>query len=281
MKMKDALLLVIVSFFITIAESDSLPGTHSTTEKIRGILGTLRKEFIRHNQTLCQLPFVTASFAQSLDGKIAMFVSDDNKTTTSNLQLSSDESLLLTHALRSVHDGILIGGRTLLVDNPRLTNRFWEGSSPRPIILDTHLRNVKILGYKAIVARNPIVCCSIEAATLVEEIPVGMSVLPCKCGDDGRLDLHDALKKLKASYGIQSVMVEGGAAVLSSFFQDRLVDFVCITIAPKFLHSGKSVSFSSASNESIDLSPLGAYCIVLGQDAIFVSRWMKTNKKGN
>lgn len=257
-------------------ESESLPGINSATEKILRILDTLREELRRHHQTLCQFPFLTASFAQSIDGKIAMFTGEDSNATTSNLPLSGDESLLLTHALRSIHDGILIGGQTLLIDNPRLTNRLWEGSSPRPIILDTHLRNVKMLGSRALV-RNPIICCSIEAANSIDQIPVGMSFLPCRCSDDGRLDLHDVLKKLRALYGIRSVMVEGGAAVLSSFFQNSLVDFVCITIAPKFLQRGKSVLFSATSqSEHIDLSPWGAYCIELGQDAIFVSRWEVT-----
>ena len=80
-------------------------------------------------------PFVTGTFAQSIDGYLSPWSStthhtEGSSTATipmSNYPLSGPESSLLTHALRSMHDGILIGGRTLLLDNPRLTNRRWWG----------------------------------------------------------------------------------------------------------------------------------------------------------
>jgi riboflavin biosynthesis pyrimidine reductase len=86
-------------------------------------------------QSLTARPFVTATFAQSVDGYMSPFIHQESGNTTtkstehasthSNYPLSSHESLVLTHGLRSIHDGILIGGRTLLLDNPRLTNRLW------------------------------------------------------------------------------------------------------------------------------------------------------------
>ena len=121
-------------------------------------------------------PFVTATFAQSIDGYMSPLVvpqknerSSSNTATTThgNYPLSSPDSLRLTHGLRSIHDGILIGGRTLLLDNPRLTNRLWGTSTcknnnndhssnnilspttssnptqlhqPQPIVIDPNLR---------------------------------------------------------------------------------------------------------------------------------------------
>ncbi|MDD2558493.1 MAG: RibD family protein [Desulfuromonas sp.] len=81
-------------------------------------------------------PFVTLSYAQSWGGSI----------TTKRGQpvvLSGADSNLLTHQLRSLHDGILVGIDTVLADDPQLTVRYWSGENPQPIILDTALRMPK------------------------------------------------------------------------------------------------------------------------------------------
>jgi riboflavin-specific deaminase-like protein len=221
-------------------------------------------------------PFVTVAYAQSLDGKIAAYSAKDDSDggggaaattatatmTTSNYPLSCAESLRLTHGLRSIHDGILVGGNTLSVDNPRLSNRLWRSnstggrtaaSSPRPIVLDTHLVHTLALGSR-LRASNPIVCCSEHAVIEVDNTnavgtpaaAAAFSVLRCRCcRATGRLDLRDVLRRLWEEFGIRSVLVEGGAAVLSSFLQDDhdLVDALCITIAPMLLRSGIAPNF--------------------------------------
>ena len=79
------------------------------------------------------IPLVTLKFAQSLDGRIA--------TKTGHSQwISSPESLRLGHALRSMHDGVLVGIATILVDDPGLTVRLAKGKNPRRIIIDGKLR---------------------------------------------------------------------------------------------------------------------------------------------
>jgi GTP cyclohydrolase II len=216
-------------------------------------------------------PFITASFAQSLDGKIAAFEHDGTGTTTSNYPLSGKESLLLTHAIRSVHDGIVVGGRTLLIDNPQLNNRLWgdsEEKQPRPIVLDTHLRYIRELGNSKRV-ENLIACCSEEAAASFESLPPSVQILPCKCSSDGRLDLDDVLAKLYTRFGIKSVMVEGGAAVLDSFLNEGLVDHMCITIAPKLLGEGIALSCSH------QLAPSRFF--LLGSDCVLISPWPSKN----
>ena len=105
-------------------------------------------------------PFVTLSYAQTLNGMIAKIESIKSSSlssnfssftnTSSNLPISCPESFQLTHALRSIHDGILVGKNTMIVDNPRLNVRLWKGKTrcdrnetyvkqPRPLVLDSNL----------------------------------------------------------------------------------------------------------------------------------------------
>ena len=87
----------------------------------------------KRNLSQAKRPFVTLSYAQSWDGSI---------TTRSgeSLALSGAEATRLTHQLRSIHDGILVGIGTVLTDDPQLTVREWSGPNPQPIVLDSQLR---------------------------------------------------------------------------------------------------------------------------------------------
>src|SRR5205823_12555295 len=78
-------------------------------------------------------PFVTLSYAQSVDGSIAARPGQP-------LALSGALSMTLTHQLRAAHDAILVGIGTVLADNPRLSVRLVEGKDPQPIVADSRLR---------------------------------------------------------------------------------------------------------------------------------------------
>ena len=93
-------------------------------------------------------------------------------SSSSNLPISCPESLLHTHGLRSIHDAIMIGGNTMVTDNPSLTNRHWKNNNnnnddtiggdkdqqrqPRPVVLDSSLKYLKQIS-ESFKARNVIV----------------------------------------------------------------------------------------------------------------------------
>lgn len=239
----------------------------SHLEQIRSIVDTIQT-WNSERLSIRRRPFITLSFAQSLDGKIA--AQGDDSSLSQNLPISGEESLYMTHALRSIHDAILVGGKTLVIDNPRLTNRLFGNKQPRPIILDTDLKNIQRLGVKRKV-QNAIVCCAQEAISKFDYFDANLTLCPCKVDESGRMDLDDVLLQLSLLFGIQSIMVEGGSSVLSSFASKGLVDCLCVTIAPKLI--GRGIQAMSMRIIPIDFVNSASSFLPLGQDCVFLSKW--------
>jgi GTP cyclohydrolase II len=181
-------------------------------------------------------PYITVSYAQSLDGSIA-------GTPGRMLRLSNSLSRTMTHHLRSRHDAILVGINTVLADDPRLTVRLAEGKDPRPVVIDGRLRTP--LGARLLrgPAGGPIIATSETACPEKEDRlrEAGAKVVRVPSGPDGRLDLGSLIARLRAMQ-IGSVMVEGGAGILSSFLAAGLADQVVITISPRFVGGLSAVS---------------------------------------
>lgn len=181
--------------------------------------------------SLLDRPFVTLSYAQSLDGSIAMRCDEP-------LALSGEESLRLTHQLRSIHDGILVGIGTVLSDDPQLTVRHWIGHNPQPIVLDSQLR---IPAKARLCCRSDKRCWVLTTVDGDGTVIEGLEITALEGSPDGRVCLQRALKLLWER-GIKSLMVEGGASVISAFLKARLVDALVLTITPQFVGGYKAVN---------------------------------------
>jgi GTP cyclohydrolase II len=149
--------------------------------------------------------------------------------------LSGSESRVLTHKLRATHDAILVGINTVVADNPHLNVRLVEGQSPLPIVLDSCLRlplNSNLLKNKI----PPLIATTIYASQEKQERieKFGAKIIRTLPDERGWVDLGSLLGTL-AGFGINNIMVEGGARVITSFLSQHLVDWIVITIAPTFL----------------------------------------------
>jgi GTP cyclohydrolase II len=174
-------------------------------------------------------PFIIISYAQSVDGSIA----SRNRLP---IHLSGTESSILTHQIRAGCDAILIGIGTLLADDPQLTVRLVESRNPQPIILDTHLRtplNAKLVKRSGLTSWiiNEKNDTDSRAQALAK---AGAEPVRCTTAEDGRIDLH-ALMAILAEKRVNSIMVEGGAKVITSFVNQRLVDQFIITVSPRLV----------------------------------------------
>jgi riboflavin-specific deaminase-like protein len=218
------------------------------------------------------LPYVTLSYAQSLDGSIAAAQGEP-------LALSGPQSMTLTHALRSAHDAILVGVGTVLADDPRLTVRLVAGPDPQPIVLDTNLRTpptARLLQHPKGVWIASAAADSVRAAELRRGANV--RILDIGKGEDGRIDLHTLLLEL-GRQGIRSVMVEGGAQILASFMAEQLAQAAVITVVPRFVGGLRALGQPLAEGgalfapalapalSSVSYTPAGADLVVWGEFA--------------
>jgi GTP cyclohydrolase II len=179
-----------------------------------------------HAHAAPKWPCVTLSYAQSLDGSIA-------GCSGETLGISGGSALDFTHRLRAMHDAILVGVNTVLVDDPLLTVRRCAGRSPRPIIVDTHLRTP--IDSRLVQRRDatPIIAttvdaCAEKAARLTAS---GAEVWFLPKNASGRVALPALFDRLGRE-GIGSVMVEGGASIITSVLCSDLADQLVVTVAP-------------------------------------------------
>lgn len=173
-------------------------------------------------------PFVTLSFAQSLDGSIALKRGQETA-------ISGNEAMMMTHQLRAAHQAILIGIGTALADDPQLSVRLVDGPQAQPIVVDTHLR-LPLTAKLFEQSRLPWIFTLPQASEARQQAleAQGARVVRVAATANGTVSLTAVLDYLDQA-GIQSVMVEGGARIITSFLTAKLVDYLVVTIAPKFL----------------------------------------------
>jgi riboflavin-specific deaminase-like protein len=176
------------------------------------------------------MPRVTVHYAQSLDGRLA--------TRTGDSQwIGGPASLELAHRLRAEHAAVLVGVGTVIADNPRLTVRLVPGASPRRIVLDSTLRlplSSHVLTDGA--APTLIVTTPRASADRMRAVQSHGAVVHVaeRLADDGRIDLRCVIEQLE----LDSLLIEGGGAVITSALQQRIVDRLVICISPKLIGAG-------------------------------------------
>lgn len=189
----------------------------------------LNEAFVKYITT--KTPFVTAKCGMSLDGKIATRTGDSKWVT-------GECARRRVHELRNEVAAILVGSRTVMVDDPSLTTRLPEGDSRDPI-------RIIVDGEQALEPGRRVFHLESAAPTWVA-VPEG---LDCDAADDvirvpgadGGLDMALLMQELGARE-ITSVLIEGGGTTHASAFEAGIVDKVMFFIAPKIVGGRDAVS---------------------------------------
>ncbi len=183
-------------------------------------------------------PFVLWKCAATLDGYIAAKNGDSKYVT-------GPESRQAVHELRSQIPAIAVGIETVLADDPKLTARLPRATQdtvkqPLRVVFDSRLR----LPEAAALLREPgqtVIYTTQFGAKQTEKVRLlkgkGADVMVLPADDTGRVPIAQALTNL-GERGISSVLLEGGAQIVASFLQQKLIDKVVYYVAPKVLGDG-------------------------------------------
>jgi diaminohydroxyphosphoribosylaminopyrimidine deaminase/5-amino-6-(5-phosphoribosylamino)uracil reductase len=171
------------------------------------------------------LPFVTAKWAMTLDGKTAVASGDSR-------WISSEASRRLVHELRGRMDAIVVGIGTVEADDPLLTARPPGPRCAVRIVLDSAAR-LPVSSQLARTAREvPVLLAVTERAPAhrcQELTRSGCEVLPLP--GTGPVPILSLLEEL-GRRELTNLLVEGGGRVLGSFLDTGQVDAVAAFVAP-------------------------------------------------
>ncbi len=162
-------------------------------------LARVRNHFVTRKQ-----PYITIKYAQTRNGFFA-------PTNPAQAWISGPLARRFVHRLRSEHDAILVGTRTVRIDNPRLDNRYYYGPSPRRIVLDQHLRLPAHLHVFDKVQPTLVV----NASRNNQDEYSGMEYVQADFASE---HFWPGLWAALYHRRISSVLVEGGARVIQSLF---------------------------------------------------------------
>jgi 2,5-diamino-6-(ribosylamino)-4(3H)-pyrimidinone 5'-phosphate reductase len=185
--------------------------------------------------------------AMTADGKI-------DTVERAGARISGAADTVRVDQLRAATDAVMVGGRTLLSEDPRLTvrdarlcaRREQEGRAAQPAKVAVVSRIGRPGDDGALPARSRflhdgggqvIVCTTGRSDPLAVAWLERQGARVLVLGDE-RVDLSAALSVLHA-LGVERLMVEGGSTLLAALLEARLVDELQLTIAP-LLFGGES-----------------------------------------
>ena len=187
---------------------------------------------VDHLRPRDERPAIVLKYAQTLDGRIATASGDAR-------WISGEEERTLSHGLRATSDAVMVGVGTVLADDPQLTVRMVPGASPTRVVLDSKLRVPD--GARVLESEAPTIVLTTERSSPSRRAELrarGITVLVVE-DRDGLVDLTAGTALLR-SLGIELLLVEGGAHVITGLLRARLVDRVIVAIAPLVIGTGTS-----------------------------------------
>jgi diaminohydroxyphosphoribosylaminopyrimidine deaminase/5-amino-6-(5-phosphoribosylamino)uracil reductase len=189
----------------------------------------LNEAYIKHVTT--GTPFVIAKCGMSLDGKIATRTGESRWVT-------GDASREKVHHLRNEVDAIMVGSRTVMLDDPTLTTRLPTSATKDPIRIiidsDDYLDGTRRIFNNESIAPTWVVVPQERNIAKADDI-IHMP------GGNGGVDMPALMREL-GRRDVTSVLLEGGGTTHASAFEAGIVDKVMFFVAPKIIGGREAVT---------------------------------------
>lgn len=187
-------------------------------------------------------PYVIINAAMSVDGKI-------DTVERKGASISSPEDKRRVLELRAQVDAVMVGGNTLLRENPKLTVKLPELEALRLAKnLPPNPAKVGILskahgldpagGFLSAGPARKIIFTTTQTTPEQVNVLQEWGVEVYRSGEK-RVDLVQSLETLRL-LGIQTLMVEGGGTLIAEFLRLGLADELRVYIAPKLFGGATS-----------------------------------------
>jgi diaminohydroxyphosphoribosylaminopyrimidine deaminase/5-amino-6-(5-phosphoribosylamino)uracil reductase len=186
-------------------------------------------------------PLVTLKVAATWDG----FIADGRARQAAGPGwLTGAAARTAAQALRGAHDAVLVGAGTVRDDDPMLTDRRpGRRAQPLRVILDGRLSTRPAARVVITGAETPTLVVGARGvpASRAKALAVTGAEVVLLPARGGRFSVKTLLAEL-ARRDVQSVLVEGGAAVHGAFIAAGLVDRVAFFFAPRLLGGGLPIA---------------------------------------
>lgn len=166
---------------------------------------------------------IVAQIGQSLDGRVATLSGDAQ-------DVSGPDGLAHLHRMRALADAVIIGVKTALHDNPRLTVRLVDGNNPARVVIDPHGRLPDDAGLLRDASARRVVIQAVDKPR-----PAGVEVVRLERAD--WIDPKDIVKALRR-LGLNRLLIEGGGITIAQFLEADLLTRLHVAIAPLLIGSG-------------------------------------------
>jgi diaminohydroxyphosphoribosylaminopyrimidine deaminase/5-amino-6-(5-phosphoribosylamino)uracil reductase len=207
-------------------------------------------------------PFVILKAAMSLDGCIAE--APGQRTT-----LTSAPANRHAHGLRAEVDAIGVGVGTVLADDPQLTPRgvFRERPLTR-VIFDRRLRTPADAAVLSTRSLGPVIIVTSPAAAQNLALRKPLEARGAEVEVAADATVRAALDRLAARQ-VESLLLEGGAALHAAAWDENVVDFVRLYVTPRVIGSGGVAfldgrAFAAANLIDRRVEPLGPDVLIEG-----------------
>ncbi|HUF12094.1 MAG TPA: bifunctional diaminohydroxyphosphoribosylaminopyrimidine deaminase/5-amino-6-(5-phosphoribosylamino)uracil reductase RibD [Longimicrobiales bacterium] len=192
-------------------------------------------------------PYVALKYGMSLDARLGTEVGQA-------LEVTGVDALAEVQRLRAGFDAIMVGSRTALIDDPRLTVR-GEVKPRRPpirVVLDSDLRLSPESRLAAGVDRAPSwVFCAPDAPGNAAPLEArGVRVERARRAPGGGLDLEDVMQRLAAA-DVRSVLCEGGGRLGAALLSADLVARQYVFMAPVLLGEQGPPAFPAIGGQAL------------------------------